>query len=190
MPPEADGLVVEAQERIGEFSRARRENPIPGFVPCDFYAVRAALQTIADENLAAGPVFCEWGAGFGVATCLASMIGFEAVGIEIEEDLVDQARALARDFEVSVEFASGSFIPREGDEISDVLAESDWLVLGGRDGHDDLDLDTQEIDLVFAFPWPGEEKVIMSLFDRFGGVGALLLLYLGVEGMKLYRKTA
>jgi len=187
---EVRDFIDEAQGRIDAFARRRREDPIPGFVPCAFDAVQNALEAIVTGNMAPGRHFCEWGAGFGVASCLASMLGFEACGIEIEDELVDEARSLASDFGLDVEFASGNFIPRRGEDLADVRADSAWLAMGGRDGHEELGLDPEDFDLVFAFPWPGDEEVILNLFDRMGATGALLLLYLGLEGIHLYRKTA
>ncbi|MHC4601034.1 MAG: hypothetical protein ACYS47_18735 [Planctomycetota bacterium] len=189
LPDRIRRLIEEAQSRIARFSRRRRENPVPGFVPCDFVAVHGALRMIAEKKLAPGPLFCEWGAGFGVAAALASELGYEASGIEIDEELADEARSLVRDFGLAVNIASGSFVPPEGEGLTDVISESEWLVMGGRNGYEALDTDPEDFGLVFAFPWPGEEKVILSLFDRFSGTGALLLLYLGVEGMRLYRKV-
>src|SRR5262245_50345847 len=85
------------------------------FVPSDHLCAFGALQALAESALAPGGRFCEWGSGFGVVTCLAAMIGFDACGIEIEPELVDAARRLAEDFELSAEFVCGSFIPRGGE---------------------------------------------------------------------------
>jgi hypothetical protein len=187
--PEVEDFIDEAQERIDDFTEHHREDPVPGFVSCEFFAVYTALKAIVDEELAPGSNFCEWGMGFGVVSCLSSMLGFKAYGIEIEDTLVEEARNLASHFGLEVEIASGNFIPREGEDIADRFSETEWLTMGGRDGHEELGLDPEEFDLLFAFPWPGEEEVILRLFDRFGSVGALLLLYQGVEGIHLYRKV-
>jgi hypothetical protein len=188
VPAKVAEFSAEAQRRIDDFVNRRRDDPVPGFVPCGFEEVFGALETVARERLAPGLHFCEWGAGFGVAACLASMLGFEASGIEIEDELVEEANSLAEDFDIEAEFVAGNFVPVEGEDLADTLAESAWLVQGGRDGHDELGLDPEDFDIVFAFPWPGEETVIMKIFDRMGASGSLLLLYLGLEGIKLFRK--
>jgi hypothetical protein len=42
---------------------------------------------------------------------------------------------------------------------------------------------------VFAYPWPGEEQVIFDLFADTASVGALLLTYHGIDGVRLQRKV-
>ena len=46
-----------------------------------------------------------------------------------------------------------------------------------------------DFDVIFAYPWPGEEDVIMQLFDRYAAVGALLLTYHGIEELRIRRKA-
>jgi hypothetical protein len=50
-------------------------------------------------------------------------------------------------------------------------------------------LDPDDFDVVFAYPWPGEEQVIFDLFAGSTAVGALLLTYHGLEGLRLHRKV-
>jgi hypothetical protein len=56
-------------------------------------------------------MFCEWGSGLGVVTCLAALLEFDANGIEVDSTLAHASRLLAADFDVPVEFAQGNFIP-------------------------------------------------------------------------------
>src|SRR5438034_10470333 len=88
----------EAERRIERFQETSTAH---GFVPSDHLSAFGALQALAESALAPGGRFCEWGSGFGVVTCLAAMLGFDACGIEIEAELVAAARRLAEDFELS-----------------------------------------------------------------------------------------
>ena len=63
-----------------------------------------------------------------------------------------------------------------------------WLSTGGPDGYAELELDPDDFDIVFAYPWPGEEQVIFDLFTDSAAVGTLLLTYHGQEGLRLHRK--
>ena len=163
---------------------------VPSFVASDGHAVWRALAAIAEGHLACGPVFCEWGSGLGVATALASRAGFEAYGIEVESRLVRAARRLAAGFAPDAVFARGSFLP-EGTEVDENLGqEMAWLDTSVGPAYEDLDLDVDEIDLVFAYPWPGEEHAVTSCFEDHAAQGALLLTWHGVEGMRLVRKAA
>src|SRR6266481_5387539 len=112
IPPDVRRFLREADQRIDDFQVWAR---VPAFVPCDFEATYRLLRALADSNLTRGLRFCEWGSGFGVAACLAAIVGFDACGIEIDGELVGHARQLAADFELDVEFIRGSFIPPDGE---------------------------------------------------------------------------
>lgn len=189
-PPKAAAFIADAQARIEQFIQSRLNDPIHSFVPSDFPLVYGALHHVADAHLAPGPLFCEWGSGAGVVTCLAAMTGFEACGIEVESDLVDLAVAMARRHHVRAGFCLGNFVPHDGQDIAAQTDEFEWLAVGGRDPYDEMDLEISDFDLIFAYPWPGEERVIERLFDRFAADGALLMTYNGQEGIRLFRKRA
>lgn len=187
--PSAQALIDDAQSRIERFIRVRQASePIPSFVACDFVMVDRALSAIVDERLAPGPIFCEWGAGFAVAAGLASLQGMASHAIEIHRDLVDAAEQLLHDHEIHVEMAQGSLVPEDGDEIVDAMAQQAWLLTGEHPAYDELGIDISDIDLIFAYPWPGEEGLIEALFHAFAADGALLLTYHGMNEMRLQRK--
>ena len=51
-----------------------------------------------------------------------------------------------------------------------------------------MDLEIDDFDTIFAYPWPGEQRVIERLFDRFASDGALLMTYNGTDGVRLFRR--
>ena len=186
----AAALIDDAQARIERFIRARQTSePIPSFVACDFVMVDRALGEIVEQRLAPGPIFCEWGAGFAVAAGLAALHGMGSYAIEIHRDLVDAAQRLLQDHMIDVEIVQGSLVPEGGDEIVDEMASQDWLKTNEHPAYDELGIDASDIDLIFAYPWPGEEGLIEALFDAFAAEGALLLTYHGMNEMKLQRKV-
>jgi len=183
----AEHLIDTANEAIEAFMLADQA-VIENFVTCDFHLLDQALTWIEDNHLLVGNRFCELGAGFGVGAMLAALRGMEAVGIEIEPRLVEEASHVAEELDNDAEFYCGSFVPR-GIEGLEVLAgevknvntdEGDVYNLIGRDLND--------FDLVFAFPWPGEHGFFEAIFDACAAAGALLLTYRGREGMHLIRK--
>lgn len=193
LPARVRALLDDADDVIERFNHDHRDRPVPAFVPSDFVEAHHALERIAEARLAPGGRFVEWGSGVGVVTCLANLAGFDAVGIEIEPDLVEAACGLAEDHGFEVEFVAGSFIPFGGDEVVEEHAYNlakavTWLRTDGDDGYDLLGLEPDDFDLVFAYPWPGEEDAIFDLFARFAADGALLLTHHGEEGMRLQRK--
>ncbi len=190
VPPEVPQFIADARLRIDAFVESRLATPIPAFVPSDFALVYGALRYVADEHLTAGRRFCEWGSGAGVIACLAAMVGFEACGIEFEADLVDLSNRLAADYHLNVDFACGNLVPHGGQKIAEEVDEFQWLAVGGADPYERLGLDIDDFDVVFAFPWPGEERVLSRLFDRFASDGALLMTYNDVEGIRLLRRRS
>jgi hypothetical protein len=187
-PPGVARFIVDAQSRIDSFIESHLTEPIHSFVPSDFSLVYSTLCHVADEHLASGPLFCEWGSGAGVVTCLAAMVGFDACGIEFETDLVELSIRLARHYHLRAGFCRGNFVPRGGQKIAEQVSEFEWLAIGGPDPYDQMDLEIDDFDMVFAYPWPGEERVIERLFDRFASDGALLMTYNGAEGVRLFRR--
>ena len=148
-----------------------------------------ALDWIASAHLAAGRRFLEWGSGIGVVACLAAELGFDAIGIEIEPALVEIAESLAADHEVDVEFACGSYVPNGAEPFVDIAGEVTWLRTDRPDSYADLDLEPEDFDLIYAYPWPGEEQVIFDLFENCAAVGSLLLTYHSQDGLRLQRKV-
>lgn len=189
IPRRVVSLLDEADARIERLQFERRERPIAAFVPCDFVLAYQAVERIQQLGLAPGSRFVEWGSGAGVVACLASLLDFDSVGIEIEEDLVELAESLAEDFEIEVEFALGSFVPPGYEDEVDGQHDINWLRTDGDNAYEELDLDIDDFDLVFAYPWPGEEQIVFDLFAQCGAVGALLVTYHGQEGIRVQRKV-
>ena len=124
LPGDVRAFLREAQRRVQRFCKGHR---IPGFIPSDFRAVYTVLRALAEADLAPCELFCEWGSGHGVVTCLASLLGFDACGIEIEADLVDASRELAEDFDLPVNFVQGSFVPGNGLQMLEPADDFAWL---------------------------------------------------------------
>lgn len=189
LPKRVLKLLADADEAIERFQFEHRDQPVAAFVPCDFVLAYQALDMVTELNLAPGHRFVEWGSGAGVVTCLAAMLGWDAVGIEIEDSLVDLAIALADEHEIEAQFVHGSFVPEDCDIDMAEQREINWLDTDGPNAYEELDLEPDDFDLVFAYPWPGEEQIVFDLFRESAAVGTLLLTYHGQEGVKLQRKT-
>ena len=186
VPPDVRRFLREADQRIEDFQVWAR---VPAFVPCDFEGTFRLLRALADSNLTRGLRFCEWGSGFGVATCLAAMVGFDACGIEIDGELVGHAQKLADDFDIDAEFIRGSFIPKEGEQHVHDAGNYAWFTTDADSAYEELDLDADDMDVIFAYSWPDEELVVSELFERYAGAGAILMSYHGGDEFRLRRKT-
>jgi hypothetical protein len=186
IPGDVQVFLREAERRIERFQRC---SPVPGFVPSDFEQAFRVLRAVATAELTPGRLFCEWGSGFGVVACLAALLDFDACGIEIDLGLVEAGQALAKDFDLPVEFVCGSFIP-PGAKVS---LESDdgfgWLTTEGDGAHEELGLTTDDFSIIFAYPWPDEELTIEQLFEEYAAAGALLITYHGGSDFRTRQKS-
>ena len=184
IPDKVITMLAEAEQRCDAFFEAGLDRRYPRYLPSNPEKVFAAIATLKESGLLRGKVFCEWGSGFGIATCMASLIGFEAYGIEIEDGLVKLSTQLARDLSIPAEYLCTSYLP-EGYEECEGIGGKDLLppqatTSGGAiiditplyDG-----LDPGEVDLFFVYPWPGQEEFMMDLFDEIASEDAILLIY-------------
>lgn len=187
LEPEVESFLVEAERRIEQFQQTQHA---PGFVPSDHRQIYRALKVLASTNAAPGNLFCEWGSGFGVASCLAAMTGLQATGIEIHQLLVQSARQLAADFNLDVEFHCDSFIPQGSENCFDDTEASGWLTTQAGSIREETGVCPDNFDIIFVYPWPGEEHVIENLFNRHAAVGSLLMTFLGREELQVHRKVA
>lgn len=186
LPFEVKRYLKEADKRV---ERELAEARSPAFVPSDYDRVFPVLRALADSALLRGHTFCEWGSGLGVNVGLAAFLGYDAYGIEAEWGLVEEARRLADDFDLSAEFVCGSFIPAGGERHVHRGGEYSWFTTESDSAYAELGLGADDFDLVYAYPWPDEEQVVAELFDLYAGVGAVLLTCKGGEGFRLRRKV-
>jgi hypothetical protein len=189
LPGNVTDFIRDAQQRIDEFTELSRSEPIPAFVPSDFAAAYVSLEAIDRLGLATGRLFCEWGSGFGVVTGLAALTEFDACGIEIEPLLVEQARRLTEDFDLPCEFACGSFIPDDAEEIAINPSEMAWLSTDAPDAYAELQLNVDDFDVIYAYPWPDEQDILGDLFDQFASDGALLCTFESPDEVLVRRKV-
>ncbi|HEV2130894.1 MAG TPA: hypothetical protein VGR27_07320 [Longimicrobiaceae bacterium] len=177
-----DALIAEGWEIWDRFDNEVRQQHWHPFVAADYERVLQALLTLR----APGMRFLEWGSATGVITIMADLLGFESYGIELDAELVDIARGLAESYDSGARFAVGSFLPTgyewrpsDGDGRRGTIGDgtSGYLILGHP-----LD----DFDLVYAYPWTGEEPLMHDLMRCYGRSDARLLLHSGSAGVRVY----
>ncbi len=170
-------------EFFDRFDRTVRERGFHAFVASDYDVVCGALVA----HRAAGLRFLELGSASGVITILADLLGYEAFGIELDASLVATARAMAQRFGSRARFVSGSFFPA-GYSYRSADGEVRTGTLGvGASGYQELGLALDDFDVVFGYPWGGEEPVLLDLMKHFGGTDSLLLMHSVNDGVLAYR---
>lgn len=153
------------------------------FVAADYGRVLEVLLALRAPGLR----FLEWGSAPGVITIMADLLGYEAYGIELDADLVRVARELATRHHSRARFAAGSFLPG-GYAWTSAAGDARLGTIGeGVPGYAELGHALDAFDVVFAYPWGGEEPMMHDVMRRHGGREARLLLYGVHEGIEVYR---
>ncbi len=178
-----DSLIEEGWTLWDRFDNEVRQERWHPFVAADYERVLQALLALRAPGLR----FLEWGSATGVITIMAEMLGFEAYGIELDPQLVDIARGLAERHGSAARFAAGSFLPAgyewrpsDGDGRRGTIGD-------GSSGYLKLGHPLEDFDLVYVYPWSGEEPMMHDLLRCYGRRGAQLLLYGGTEGVRVFR---
>jgi hypothetical protein len=176
------------------------DHQAPRFVPSVPERVFAVLEEVTTRNLPPNRVFCEWGSGFGTATCMASLLGYEAYGLEIEEELVRLSRAIARRLGIPVEIICTSLFP-EGYDASSGVDGAALVTPESRSDHnandedrgplryDGMEIAIADIGLFFAYPWPEEQELMQQLFDAVAMEGAILVVYHTDKEIRVFQKV-
>ncbi len=165
VPHFVDCFIRDAEDRAeGYGDRAGNGSFIPSDARYAFQVLQWLLRTGA---LAKGAAFLEWGSGQGLAAILASLLGLDAAGVENDEHLVRESAALALRYDASARFVHGSYDP----------ATPGMTILTAA-----------KRDAVYVYPWPGEEGFFLQLFASTAPAGALLLMALGPEDIRVCRR--
>ena len=184
IPNDITALLTEAEQRCDAFFDAGLDRRYPRYLPSNPIAIYTALIALQKSDQLRGNTFCEWGSGFGIATCMASLLGFEAYGIEIEEELAERSTQLAQDLNIPIEILCTSYLPEGYEECEGVGGKDLLPPEATTSGGVEIDttpvydgLDPDEVDLFFVYPWPGQEELMMDLFKAVSSEGAILLIY-------------
>jgi hypothetical protein len=176
-------LCHEGWEIFNRFDRRVRDKSFHPFVAAEYELVLEALIPLRAPGLR----FLEWGSATGVIAIIADLLGFEAYGIELDAELVEEARGLAVAWDSDARFAAGSFLPT-GYRFRGDGGDTRLGTIGdGSSGYLQLGHPLDDFDVVYGFPWDGEASMMLDLMKCYGRSDALLLLN-GVDtGIRQYR---
>ena len=191
-PPNIDAALRKRLDAICEEGRAAwyrfdaevRQDHWHPFLAADYVRVLERLVSLRKP----GRRFLEWGSAMGVVTVMADLLGFESYGIELDASLVQVARELAEREGSKARFATGSFIPmgwewrpRDGDGRLGTIGH-------GPSGYLELGHALSDFDIVYAYPWKGEEPMMLDLMRAHGHEDARLVLHSTDYGMRVYHR--
>ena len=189
LPSDQVALIAEANGLLQQFWDRWHEKPIEQYVACDFEYVARAMQAVRLGGLADGNTFCEWGCGFGVITGLAALSGWDAIGIEAEPFLVERARELIGALKIEAEIWEGNFLPRGAERLADRQSNHASLFHRIPPVYESHDMEIDDFAMIFAYPWPGEELFLQTVFQEYARKDALLLMFRGPYQIEFYRKV-
>ena len=176
-------LCDEGWEVWDRFALEVRRHEFHPFVAADYEAVLEALL----PHRGPGRKFLEWGSATGVITIMADFLGFDAYGIELDADLVATARALATKFGSGAQFASGSFLPA-GYQFHPSDGDGRIGTIGsGPSGYLQIGHPLEDFDVVFTFPWGGEEAMMLDVMRCYGRPDTIMLMNTVNSGVKVYQ---
>ncbi len=182
-----DALLAEFQDLWSDaaliWDKRQNDSSFEGYVSANYEDVYRTLKRFQGRCT----TFLEWGSGLGVVAIMASRMGFDAYGIEIEPELVQHACDLAAKHGGNARFVAGSFIPEEFQETEFDGEVFQRTVDNARSGYDELDMELRDFDLIYAYPWPEEHLVFRSIVRRCGGKRAVLICFDQREGILIKR---
>ncbi len=179
-----DALCEEGRDFWHDFDARVRQETWHPFVAADYDLVRESLRTLRRP----GHRFLEWGSASGVITIMADLMGFDACGIEIDVSLVEAARELAKRTRSQARFATGSFLPM-GWEWNPPDGDRRMGTIGrDRSGYVELGCALEDFDVVYGYPWSGEEALMRDLMRSHGSSEAILMLHCVERGVRVYRQ--
>jgi len=179
-----DAVCEEGRVYWDRFDAEVRQDRWHPFVAADYESVRDTLLALHEPGLS----FLEWGSATGVITIMADLLGYDSCGIELDSSLVEVGRQLAARSHSNSRFAAGSFIPtgwewrpRDGDGRLGTLGR-------GRSAYLELGRALADFDVVYAFPWPGEEALMLDLMRCHGHRDARLVLHSSEHGTSVFHR--
>jgi hypothetical protein len=119
------------------------------FVPSDYEMFWRVLDALPRGR------FCEWGSGFGIATGLAEMLGYDTCGIELDTALAAASRALRAQFGLRAPIETGDYFAG-----------------------------SHQADVYFVYCWPGKALQTEAHFERVAPGGARLLICHGQSDIR------
>lgn len=167
LPRAIKDLIEHAEEHISIFQESIGEQACPRFEPAEYLEVAEALLAVK-HHLGPGPRFCEWGSGFGVVAAMASLLGFEAHGIERDGLLLDQAHKLSMECDIATQL-------HQADLFS--ISEEQDRAFG-----------PYTFDLIYAYPWPDEAPDWIHYFEQTAKSGAILLTFHDFGEIRIHQK--
>jgi len=165
------------------FDSEVRQDQWHPFVAADYDTVRAALVSLRKP----GRRFLEWGSATGVITIMADLLGFDSCGIELDSSLVDVGRELASRWRSEARFVAGSFIPMGWEWRPSGQKGRHGTIGQGPSGYLKLGRALDDFDVVYGFPWMGEEPMMLDLMRCHGREDAHLLLHTTQNGTRIYQ---
>jgi SAM-dependent methyltransferase len=177
-------LLQESNRQI-EDSRIAEETGFLSFSPERLAEAVLRLTEIAPS----AAISLDLGCGNGQWALLTAAAGFPSYGIDINPDLIDEARQLHQlcvernmiDKTVVCRFSAGNFYPqiekeamiRFRDQHKENPNSMPW---SDDDPYSELGISLSEVDIIYTWSWPSQSRFLYNFLERSAKRGAILVL--------------
>ena len=194
-PPHQRCWIEHYREAIQTFQDRWDIPDMEQYVAADFGLVVSTLEYIRDHVPRPDGIagrFLEWGCGFGLIANLAADLGFDAVGIESQEDLIQAGTRVQRSLDTPpsnhAQLEAGNFLPPGAERFSDNPLHPS-LNHPAADAYDRIGLDLDDFGLIYSYPWPGENDFHRQVFAHHAAPGAVHVQFVGPNDVQAWQKT-
>lgn len=125
--------------------------------------------------------FIDLGCGDGRNVFIASYLGFDACGVDINPNLIRLCNEHLNQFkeqglDLDCNFSTGNFIPYNLRQKLRKKKQEEHVILAGKDAFKDLDRKLEEMDILFIYPWAEQVPIVFDIFKNYTKKDALLAI--------------
>jgi hypothetical protein len=139
---------------LGDGIRRMQQVDCFDFVPSNYGVAWSVLAGLRRGR------FCEWGSGLGIAVGLAEILGYDAMGIELDAELADISRDLLRAHGLSAVIETGSYFER-----------------------------VDSADYYYVYAWPSQRSQVQEYFLQVASNQSHLLFWEGQDDLRIRMRS-
>lgn len=194
MPAWVAERIASGQQAVERFRVVQHRDPVREFHPSNYDLAYRVLRWTADHMEPVPIRLWEWGSGIPMIAALADGLGLAATAIEIDARLHAAAAKWLDSFANRVRLRHGSFVTAGDSDLLQQFPPAGGVRAAAPGPDDGLDSLAGDVgagdyvgsgDIVYAYPWPGEDGLFVELFQRRASAGAILITFHGSDEFRV-----